>query len=169
MTISTWHSVNVGKQAPGRSGPWATPGVRKVLWFSPSISSCLWSHPAIPTTDKRVGKISQTCPGAEGCIRGAGRTGPMQTSHAGPPRLGDSHSHFWAAPCFGVVIRGWQMLWGICPTLLCPRTRHLKSCPSEGSGAPLPKPHHKEPLMQAQSVWAGTGRSLLYMLRVRAS
>ena len=84
--------TNAGKRALERSGPWAIPGVRKALWFPPvsrltrgPASSCLWPPSAIPAADKRVGKKSQTCPGAEGCTHGGGRTGPGQSAPP-PPR-----------------------------------------------------------------------------------
>lgn len=168
--------TNAGKRALERSGPWAIPGVRKALWFPPvsrltrgPASSCLWPPSAIPAADKRVGKKSQIVQ-AEGCTHGGGRTGPGQSAphpHAGPPRLGDSHSRFWAALCFGVVIRGWRM-WGTCPTLLCPGSIHLQSCPSEGSRAHRQSPAAGSPSHWPSSVWAGTSHSLLYLLRVRA-
>lgn len=140
------------------SGPWGGLGLGPYLesgkfsGFLPvsllargPASSCLWPPFAIPAADKRVGRKSQTCPGAEGCARGAGRVGPP---HAGPPRLGDSHSRFWAALCFGIVIRGWQMLWGTCPTLLCQGADILSPAPAKGL-----EPCCQSPTARSASHW----------------
>lgn len=177
MTVSTWHT------RMRESGPWRGPGLGPYLEAGklsgfPQYHGLHGGLPVLASGHllpsllqiREWGREARLVQGLRGArMEGAGRDLDRAPPHphAGPPRLGDSHSRFWAALCFGVVIRGWRM-WGTCPTLLCPGSIHLQSCPSEGSRAHRQSPVAGSPSHWPSSVWAGTSHSLLYLQRVRA-